>query len=240
MRYSDIYAPLLEANGAEAWGQALNRQVARFGFGHVHFVVVPLAVTRIGDHSLSTTLPPHWREYFARQCMTGNDPAVSHCRTRTTPFAWAPDSFPTRRDKRVYTAAADAGLRIGVVLPIHGPCGATGMFALFSDRIASARNIDDIACHLPALALLRDGALGSVLSFGPVLPQAAPPTLTTREHECMQWLVAGKSSWDIAQILKVAETTVNFHMANVCKKLGAGSRLVAVARAVKLRLIEPD
>lgn len=114
------------------------------------------------------------------------------------------------------------------------------MFALFSDRSASTQNIDDIARHLPALALLRDGALGSVLSFRPVLPQALTPALTARERECLQWLVAGKSSWDIAQILKVAEATVNFHMANVCKKLGAGSRLIAVARAVKLGLIEFD
>ncbi|WP_376767374.1 helix-turn-helix domain-containing protein [Paludibacterium denitrificans] len=39
-------------------------------------------------------------------------------------------------------------------------------------------------------------------------------TLTPREKECLSWVSAGKTSWEIARILNVAEATVIFHISN--------------------------
>ncbi|MCK9469935.1 MAG: helix-turn-helix transcriptional regulator [Porticoccaceae bacterium] len=53
--------------------------------------------------------------------------------------------------------------------------------------------------------------------------------LTPRELDVVEWLINGKSNWDIAQILDISESTVKVHAASVLKKLGAESRAAVPA-----------
>jgi DNA-binding CsgD family transcriptional regulator len=77
----------------------------------------------------------------------------------------------------------------------------------------------------------------------PGLPDGVEPTadtvtpLSTRELDCLKWAADGKTNWEIAQILGVSENTVRFHMKNVYRKLGVGSRSQAVARAIGQGLV---
>jgi len=66
----------------------------------------------------------------------------------------------------------------------------------------------------------------------------APPCLTPREKECIELAAAGLSSAETAQRLKVADRTVEFHLRNAMRKLGASSKLRAVVLALQKRLIE--
>jgi DNA-binding CsgD family transcriptional regulator len=54
--------------------------------------------------------------------------------------------------------------------------------------------------------------------------------LTNREQECATWIVNGKTSWEIAQILGISENTVNFHVKNIMRKLNCNTRALIVAR----------
>jgi len=56
-------------------------------------------------------------------------------------------------------------------------------------------------------------------------------TLSDREMEVLKWIAEGKSTWDIAMILRLSERTVNFHASNIIKKLDASNRAHAVAVA---------
>jgi DNA-binding CsgD family transcriptional regulator len=67
---------------------------------------------------------------------------------------------------------------------------------------------------------------------------ADKPVLSAREREVLDWLKQGKSSWDISMILSISERTVNFHVHNIMRKLGAMNRPQAVAVAARLGLIE--
>ena len=66
--------------------------------------------------------------------------------------------------------------------------------------------------------------------------QTSAQALTPREIECLLWAARGKTSWETAQIVKIAEPTVNFHLTNSMRKLEVFSRAHAVARAVALGL----
>jgi DNA-binding CsgD family transcriptional regulator len=57
--------------------------------------------------------------------------------------------------------------------------------------------------------------------------------LSCREKEILQWVAAGKSTWDVSTILKISESTVKFHIGNVMKKLDAVNRTHAVAIALR-------
>lgn len=62
--------------------------------------------------------------------------------------------------------------------------------------------------------------------------------LTQREKEILAWVKDGKSTGEIASILKISQDTVKFHMKNVFQKLGAINRSQAIAIAIENKLIE--
>ena len=55
--------------------------------------------------------------------------------------------------------------------------------------------------------------------------------LTAREQECLYWCAQGKSYWETAVILGIAERTVNHHMKMVRDKLGVQTNAQAVSIA---------
>jgi LuxR family transcriptional regulator, quorum-sensing system regulator BjaR1 len=72
------------------------------------------------------------------------------------------------------------------------------------------------------------------------LRRARPKTyrLTAREAEVLTWAARGKSAAEIGAMLKISKRTVDEHAATAARKLGAVSRMNAVALAVRHGLIE--
>jgi DNA-binding CsgD family transcriptional regulator len=82
--------------------------------------------------------------------------------------------------------------------------------------------------------------LSSNLQNARVLSSAVPvqmPRLTEREVEVLRWTAEGKVSVDISDILGITERTVNFHICNCMKKLGATSKTSAAVQAALWGLI---
>jgi LuxR family transcriptional regulator, quorum-sensing system regulator CviR len=63
--------------------------------------------------------------------------------------------------------------------------------------------------------------------------------LTGREREILNWLKQGKSSWDTSVILGISQSTVNFHITNIIRKLGACNRSQAIAIAIHKGIVSP-
>src|ERR1043166_8798979 len=57
--------------------------------------------------------------------------------------------------------------------------------------------------------------------------------LTLREREVLQWIAAGKSSWDVSVILGISERTVNWLISRAGRKLNAVNRTHAVVNAIR-------
>ncbi|RPI52122.1 MAG: DNA-binding response regulator [Chloroflexi bacterium] len=66
------------------------------------------------------------------------------------------------------------------------------------------------------------------------------PQLTARELEILGLLAAGARNRDMAEKLYISERTVKVHIANLMDKLEAKTRSEAVARGIKLGLLQPD
>jgi DNA-binding CsgD family transcriptional regulator len=63
------------------------------------------------------------------------------------------------------------------------------------------------------------------------------PKLSSRERECLQWVAAGKTDWEIGEILSISEKTANAHIEHVKQKYRVASRMQAVVCAVKRGVI---
>lgn len=74
------------------------------------------------------------------------------------------------------------------------------------------------------------------------LPRVAPEAsvvLTEREREALLWSIEGKTACEIAMLLGVSDRTVNFHLANVTKKLNSVNKVQAASKAIALGLLHP-
>lgn len=63
--------------------------------------------------------------------------------------------------------------------------------------------------------------------------------LNEREIETLTWVARGKTSAEIAEILSLAKSTVDFHLDNARMKLGVATRTQAAIKAMTGKLIEP-
>jgi DNA-binding CsgD family transcriptional regulator len=63
-------------------------------------------------------------------------------------------------------------------------------------------------------------------SRAPLLTKG-PDVLTRKEIECLTWCKEGKTNWEIGELV-ISEKTVEFHLRNATRKLGATNRITAV------------
>src|SRR5262249_13043250 len=195
-------------------------------------------VTSHQPPAVALNYPAAWQErYFARRYHVF-DPVVTHARYIPRPFAWAQLSARfelSRMQRRVLDEAADAGLKNGVSVALHGPWGRVAVVS-FASQFANADSIS----HFNYFNLLASQFHVAFDARAQKLRGKAAETvhLSQREKECLRWTAQGKSSWDIGMILGISESTVAFHAKNAMRKLGTASRTVAVLRAIRLNLID--
>jgi LuxR family quorum sensing-dependent transcriptional regulator len=162
------------------------------------------------------------------------DPLIRRSTRSHMPFEWQADSYRSDGDPRVVEImrrAADAGLKHGYLVPIHGPKGYEGCVSMAASALELSAHAKS-AVHLMALyAFDRMRTLRGSLSRKKVL-------LTAREREILSWVAAGKSAAQISQALKISKRTVDEHSQTAARKLGAANRTQAVAIAMRDRMIE--
>jgi DNA-binding NarL/FixJ family response regulator len=64
--------------------------------------------------------------------------------------------------------------------------------------------------------------------------------LTAREREVLRLIASGSTNEQIASTLTIAVKTVERHVTNLYRKLGAGGRADATRAAVAMGLVPPD
>jgi DNA-binding CsgD family transcriptional regulator len=129
------------------------------------------------------------------------------------------------------------GLRDGFIVPIRL---SSSHYAAVS-AIDRRDDLDDsrAAERREILALTATFFMGHVNGrFENERPE--PITLSKRETECLFWSAQGKATEDIATILAISPETVRIYFKRVASKLDATNRTNAVAKAMRLGLVEPS
>lgn len=166
------------------------------------------------------------------------DPARRLALKRGGPVMWRRASVGVRdTDSRNFIAQLRAhGLRDGITVAVHGPQGCLALLMLATSGTLPPGGEEDETISLVALAAHQRMRRLEAASL------VAPPsaiTLTERERECLQWVLEGKTNWEIGVLTGVAARTVQFHLANAQRKLGAGNRTQAGVQALIRGLIPP-
>ncbi len=213
----------------------------QMGFEHfLYGVQVNTSLTRPYRFILSC-YPEDWRKHYDQEGYASIDPTVAHCAKTSIPIIWKNEIFKGRKEARVRSEAKDCGLVSGASFPVHGSRGEAAMLSLATSR-ESREAQDDIDAMMGKAQLLscylHEAVQRIVLSKGPIPLKKI--NLTEREKECLLWAAEGKTGWEIANIIKISERTVTFHLQNAVQKLGVVNRQQAISRALSMGLIEPQ
>ncbi|MFQ6573911.1 autoinducer binding domain-containing protein [Pseudomonas sp. UM16] len=179
---------------------------------------------------LLSTCPAAWVERYTARNYAECDPRVGACRRSLLPVCWTDALFADT--PQLWQEAQAHGLRCGVSQGSHS----TGVFSVFS----VARGEPTLCTHELYEKAGDIQLLGTFLHIHQAQDarqQTLELHLSAREIEVLQWTSHGKCAEDVAKILGLSCSTVNFHLRNAMTKLGVHNKVAAVARAVKLGLI---
>ncbi|MCA1385553.1 MULTISPECIES: LuxR family transcriptional regulator [unclassified Bradyrhizobium] len=205
-------------------------------FGALNFVE-PLRLAEYPPPAVAVKWPPDWCDRYFKHKYHTIDPVIRRTPMQSRPFLWdqLADRYQLQPDeRRVLDEAREAGLKHGMSVPLFGPLGRVSVVS-FASASDDADPQDHIG-HLNALASQFHTAYGDIAR--PCDNDCERKiALSQREINCLRWVGEGKSSWEIGKILNISENTVNFHIKNAMRKLGATSRIQAVLMAVRLNLL---
>jgi len=167
------------------------------------------------------------------------DPIARAGRRRFTPFLWFEAVSKERLDdnqKTFLAESADHEVLGGASVPIRSRDEVALMsFVPFSHDDAAQRYLSEMLPDLHVLGLHYHLRHAQLTELPRQRDQIEP--LSARERECLAWVAAGKTTWEVSQILHLSERTIHFHLENACNKLGATNRIQAVVMAISRGLI---
>jgi LuxR family transcriptional regulator, quorum-sensing system regulator BjaR1 len=202
-----------------------------FGF----FARVPSPGERLENIGLAKQTPEmaEWLKIYDDGRYAEIDPIARRLRHCVVPFEHGEVPYGSNpRAAELRQRRRDFGFASGLSVPIFGSTGSTGYvsYAIFKGLKL------DLPAHKRTFHLMTLYAADRICSLRSA-GSAHKPIVTNRQREVLTWVAAGKSAWEIGEILNISARTVEEHAQQVLQRLGAVNRTQAVAIAIRDRLI---
>jgi len=239
MRALDLAESSLLAESSEAASSAFYEAMTGLGASYLQTRLYRRPITPLTSAShfkaggvITRIAPEAWpgSPAFNYICFDCN-PLLSAIRVGLTRYRFS--DFAPRDEPRFETywdALSEAKIADALCATSYGPGRAIASLHLGFERRDFGPD-EALSIHMAGLLLTeRLMALAEPATLDEV-------RLTERERDSLAWVAEGKSDWEIAVILGLAESTVRFHVDNGRRKLGAVNRAQAVARMAAARLL---
>lgn len=160
----------------------------------------------------------------------GSDILSRHAAQSALPACWSAGEAQSL-GPFVTRLGQDLTPKTGVALPVSADSGQTGLFVFSGENLSLApediQTLHQICYEIfSTVAVLRSGSASRATA------------VSKRELECLRLTAAGRTSDDIARILGLSVHTANQYLTSAGGKLDAVNRMQAVAKAIRLGLIE--
>lgn len=230
--WQEIQLQALQASDSEhQLFQIIVSLAAELGFDYCAYglrLALPLSNPKIVKKS---NYPTAWQAQYQTKNYCAIDPTVKHALRSPQPILWTDGLFASTAE--FWEEARSFGLRYGWAQSMRDVHGATGMLTLArSDEPLSETEIAAKAFKMAWLTQNAHIALSRRLL--PKLLPEADTKLSNREIAVLRWTADGKTSGEIASIMKITERTVNFHISNAATKLNAANKTSAAVKAAML------
>jgi LuxR family transcriptional regulator len=206
----------------------------RLGFNYCAYGIrMPLPISA-PKTAVFNNYPAAWQACYLEQNYLAVDPTVMLGVRSTLPFVWSDELFAPAR--HLQEEARAYGLVYGWAQSCRDAQGNIGMLTL--SRSQENLSNSELRAKTPEMSWLAQTAHYAMARglMAKLLPEAEV-TLSNREIEVLRWTAEGKTSSEVADILRIAERTVNFHINNAVTKLNANNKTAATIRAAVLGLL---
>jgi DNA-binding CsgD family transcriptional regulator len=231
------YLSVLEARDHDQFRSVVIRFAQQLGFDTVTAMVAVDRAEAGPEFVAVHNTPLAFEKYFENISVGRKDPVMQHCKRHTVPIMWSQKTYLENGAIELWDVQAQFGYRNGIAMALHLPEGRHFMLGvdrpqeLPSDRGQLTRLVADLqlfAVHAQDTAM-------RILVSEPLQPER--PALTPRELDVLRWTMEGKTAWETATLLGIAERTTVQHLQNAMKKLNCNSKHQAVLKALRLGLI---
>ncbi|PTL76538.1 autoinducer binding domain-containing protein [Vitiosangium sp. GDMCC 1.1324] len=181
---------------------------------------------------LYNNYPTEWNARLQDADFFRQDPVASLCHRSTLPVLWRDELY--REVPHFREAACNHGLR-------HGWTQSVQDLRHNESQLSVARASGEIGTaefyEKSSQVLWLCNTLHTLISEHHLSLLAPEPSLSERELEVLKWSAAGKTAEDIAHILSLSTSTVNFHIRSVITKTNAANMAGAIAIAANRGLL---
>ncbi len=228
----DLYAPVLNAATLDDFKIELIKFGKQLGFDLIN---ADYATPRPNRAWISVNnFSKQWLD--EQTVFEHKDPVIVAVDATPKPVLWDRDFFVKSGFANLAEVITKHGFKAGVEVPTYSPSGSELHlgFSRDGDLPSNPLELTRVVADAQLFAAFALPALDRLLTH---TRDADFPRLTSKELEVMKWTAAGKTAFEVGTILGITERTANFHMQNICAKLGVINKRAAIAKAIQLRLV---
>jgi DNA-binding CsgD family transcriptional regulator len=191
------------------------------------------------EHFLDHSFGDRWSHLYTLSGFDRVDPILRRGAAESGAFRWrdAFDGSGSQDSAGFLDAASDFGLVQGVAFACgsHTSPERTVLSLASGDERNSGRTMAIVAGLGPHL----HEAYARLRARAPTGPARSNEiVLSAREREILCWTQDGKTYWEIGQIVGISQRTVKYHFERIKAKLDVVSASHAVAKAMRLGLLD--
>jgi DNA-binding CsgD family transcriptional regulator len=181
--------------------------------------------------------PRAYKESFQNPLNGRRDPVMQHCKRQSVPIIWDQSTYVRSGLGEKWEEQSRFGISHGIALALHMPEGRHFFLGVERDQPVPSDPVEltRAVADLQLFAVYAQDAALRILMPGSADPSL--PSLTPRELETLRWTMAGKTAWEVGEVLGITERTASLHVNNATHKLGCVNKHQAVLKALRLGLL---
>ncbi len=218
-RFEDFVHQSLEARCETELLGHLTKALEQQGYEQIVFAIFNEPDISAASHSFGyyEHAVEEWNRLYTESDYVRIDPVVRAVKAGAKAFTW--DDLPkffsmTRPQQQYMSLVGELGMHQGMAVTLAG--GRAGVGLSTADK--SDRRPGDVAMA-SAICTHFYQAFRDLKSCT-TSPAVGPESLSIKEREVLIWVAAGKTDFEIAQILDISQSTVDAHLRSVFRKLG--------------------
>lgn len=230
------FGAVIEAASEADYRAELERFARSLGFDLFASMLVLDRAPGLTDFVTVANTPSEYLPTFEMIELSKRDPVMQHCRTRRTPIAWDREIYERHGVPELWEEQAQFGYRSGIAVCFHFAPGRHFMIGLDRDQAlpSDPHELTRLVADLQLFGIHAQEATER-LECGRRL--VTTPQLSPREVEALAWTAAGKTAWEIGQIMGISERTVGMHLQSAIRKTDASNKHHAALKAYQAGLI---
>jgi DNA-binding CsgD family transcriptional regulator len=179
------------------------------------------------------------RALARRPDLLAKDPIAAHLKRSSTPFTWSCENLAADEES-VLSITCDFDIRGLFAFPLRSSDGSRyGSFMVWCTDIHQESWLERARRFAPLLHITAQYLQDSLAGCNVTPADSAGVALSLRQRECLLWTSRGLSTKQIADRLGLSTPVVHEYLRVAKRKLRCSTKSHAVARAIRLDLIDP-